>query len=153
MHGLVAAGRPASSFGDKPGMVHSANDELPRSLLLEMTLDTEIVVSLRQHFGIHRPVWIVANGAALPDGLMFEYERSALRDLTLAAGIPFGGERGSAVDRISFVGIVAIAATDFSFDDRMMRCQVKLAAFIKMALETSLWVLSRVDDGIAGTAA
>ena len=134
-------------------MVHPADDELTRSLLLEMTLNTEIVVSLRQHFGIHRPMWIVANGATLPDGFMFEHEGSALRDVTFTAGIPFGGEQCATMDRISFVRIVAITATDFPLDDRMMRRQVKLAAFIKMALETSLRILSRVDDGIAGAAA
>ena len=101
-------------------MVHSADDELTRSLLLEMALNTEIVVSLRQHFGIHRPVWIVANGAALPDGLMFEDEGPALRNVTLTTGIALGGERGSTMDRISLVRIVAITATDLPFDDRMM---------------------------------
>jgi len=73
--------------------------------------------------------------------------------MTLAAGIPLGRERGPAMDCLSFMGIVAITATDFPFDDRMMGRQMKLAAFIKMTLETSLRILSRIDDGIAGAAA
>jgi len=48
---------------------------------------------------------------------------------------------------------VAITATDFPFADRVMRRQAKLAAFIKVALETSLRVLSWVDDRVAGAAA
>src|SRR5262245_23529758 len=110
MHGLMAAGCPTGSLRDKSGMVHSTNDELTGSLLLEMALDTKIMVSLRQHFGIHGPVGIVADSAAFPDGLMFEHERSALCKVTLAAGIPLSGEGCSAMDRISFVRIVAITA-------------------------------------------
>ena len=73
-------------------MVPTADDKLTGSLLLEMASNTQILISLRQHLGIHSAVRIVADGASFPDGFMFEDKGSALREVTLAAGVPLRGE-------------------------------------------------------------
>jgi hypothetical protein len=134
-------------------MVAAADQELPGRLLLEMASNAEVVVALSEHFGIHRAVRIVTDGAAFAHRFVFKHERPALGGVALAASVPFERQRSSTVDGITFMGVVAIAATDPAFDNRMMRRQVKLASLIQMTLEARLRIPARVDDGVASASA
>jgi len=90
--------------------------------------------------------------AALTDGLVFEDERAPLRRVTLSAGVPFRRERSSAAfDRRARMRVVAIAATDFAFQDRVMVRQVEFAALVEVALETDLRRPLGIDDCVSGT--
>jgi hypothetical protein len=57
------------------------------------------------------------------------------------------------MDGVTFVRIMAIAATHFAFQDRMMAGQMKLASFIEVTLKTGLRVPARVDDRVASPSA
>jgi hypothetical protein len=134
-------------------MVTTANHQLPWSLLLEMAANAQIMISLGQHFCVHRAVGIVAGRAALPDGFMFEDERAALGQVTFAAGFLFRGEPGSSMDGVALVRIVAVAATDFPLDDRMMGGELKFASLVQVTLKAGFRTPARIDDRVAGAAA
>jgi hypothetical protein len=81
----------------------------------------------------------VTSGAAFPNSLMFKDERSGLRGMTLAAGLKLSQHLGARTpDCRSLMRIVAISATDFSFQDWMMIGQVKLSSLVQVALKADL---------------
>ena len=97
---------------------------------------------------------IVAGGAPFPDGLVLEDERSALRDMTLRAGIALTCEiKCTADDRLSFVRIMAIAATHFAMRHRMSMRQVKPPFHLQVALEADLGRAIGIDDRVPRAAA
>jgi len=46
--------------------------------------------------------------------------------------------------------VVAITATDFAFQDRMMVRQIEFAALVEVALETDLGRFFGIDDRVRG---
>ena len=71
------------------------------------------MVALDQHPRVDRSMGLVAGGATLADGFMFEHEWATLRDVAFATGLLFCAQgRSTANDRLAFVRVVAIAATD-----------------------------------------
>ncbi len=76
-------------------------DSAGRALLLEMTLQAESVVALVQHSLIDGAVWRMADETTLAHRLVFKNKRTALRGVTLEAGVVSGQEGGStALDRL-----------------------------------------------------
>jgi hypothetical protein len=135
------------------GQIHpGADDNASGShLLLHMAFQTKGLISLGQQFGIDRTVDRMTRGAALTNGLVFEDERAPLRRMALAAGVPFRRQRSSsAFHRRARMRVVAITATDFAFQDRMMVRQIEFATLVEVALETNLWRSFGIDDRVIG---
>ncbi len=118
-----------------------ADENFPsRGLLLKVALQTEHVVALNQHSRVDGAVRLMTGGATLAHRLVLKHERAPLRHVAFSTSVLLRGEGGPAADdRRSLVRIVAIAATDFPFEYRMMTGQSKTARDFQMALETSLW--------------
>lgn len=132
-------------------MVAAANDDHARGcLLLEMALETEVLVALHEHPCVHAAVRVVAGGAAFMHGLVFKDERSALSGVAARAGLVLRGElRATALDRVALVRVVAIGTTDFALRHGVMMRQAELTALVEMALEARLGRLAWIDDGVA----
>jgi hypothetical protein len=145
---LVTSRAPASASRQRTGVIPSSDENLPGSeLLLEMTLKAEIRVALHEHLIIDRPMRIVAGRAALPNSFMLENERPTLRDMAGPAGIDLGSERERvSFDRITFVRIVTIRATDLPLAYRMMMRKTEFPAHIQMTLKTNFWRPGRIDN-------
>ena len=154
MHGFVAAGGPAGSAGEEGSVIAPADLNSSRSrLLLKMALETKILVALNQHPRIDRSVNRMAGGAAFTNRLMLEDEGASLGGVAPAAGFELRGQgRTAAFYHRTLVRIVAIAATDFSFQHRMMVRQIEFTPFVQMTLEAGLWRFARIDDRVMGTA-
>ncbi len=71
-------------------MIHVRNEDLAGGgLLLEVTSQTEGLVPLVEHALVDRPVGRMTSDTAFAHGLVLENERSALRGVTLEAGVVF----------------------------------------------------------------
>src|SRR3990172_6408357 len=86
-------------------------DHSGRSLLLEVALQTEVLVPGPQHARIGRSVRQVTDHATLTGCLVFKNVRAALLDVAAGAGFVQAGQGGTAVthDRTA-VRIVAVGA-------------------------------------------
>ena len=96
-------------------------------LFLEMTLQTEGVVSLVQHALIDRAMGRVADETTFAHRLVFENERTTLRGVTLHTGVIRAQKCDSAADKgllqtgtatfdcFALVRVVAVRATHFAF--------------------------------------
>ena len=101
----------------------------------------------------------MAAHATLSERFVLENKRSALRSVTLEAGFVLAEQGGSAAlerlgkirsaafDRVPFVRIMAIGATDFPLEHRMMMRQIEFRLHLQVALETSRRRLARINDG------
>jgi hypothetical protein len=117
---------------------------------LEVALQAKRVVALHKHLLIHRTVHRMARGAAFAHRFVLEHERSALRRVALGAALRFGSVReGTTMRGVAAMRIVAIAATDFAFEHRMVVRQVELAAFVEVTLETRLRRLAGIENRLA----
>jgi hypothetical protein len=84
MNGFVAAGGPACPLWQPRGVVAVPDEDAAVGrLLLEMTFEAERRVALRQHSLVHGTMGRMATDAAFPERFVFEYERAALRRVTL----------------------------------------------------------------------
>src|SRR5881396_1863727 len=84
-------------------------------LLLEVALQTEDVIAFDEHSGVDGSMRLMAGRAALAHRLVFEHERTPLRYVTFAACLLLGGKgRAAPNDRLAFVRMMAISATDSS---------------------------------------
>ena len=89
----------------------------------------------------------VTAGATFPHRLVLENKRSALSRVAPAAGVIDFGESGPhATHARTLVGVMAIAAAQLAFHDRMMVGQVKLPPLIQMAIEADFGRSARIDD-------
>src|SRR5947207_15446872 len=90
---------------------------------------------------------------------MLEDKRTALRGVTLEAGLVLAEQRDAAAlerlrkirpaafDRVPFVRVMAIGAAYFPLEHRMMMRQIEFRLHLQMALETSRRRLARINDG------
>ena len=67
-------------------MIRSADADCSALDLLEMTLQTKVGVSGREHLGVDRSVRAVTGGAAFAHGFVLEHMRASLCRMTLEAG-------------------------------------------------------------------
>lgn len=154
MNSFMASRAPAGAAGQECGVIAPADKQLARrELLLEVTLQTEVLVALREQFLIHAAMRRVAGGATLANCLMLENERPALGNMAFRARLHFRGQgEPAALDRVALVRVVAIAARDFALQNRMMMRQVETAFHIQVALKTCFRRFAGVQNGIAGAA-
>ena len=150
----MAPGGPACAATHAGRMIAAADvDFAIDPLFLEMAFEAKDGITFHEHAGVDRAVGLVAGGAALADGLVFEGERTALGNVASAARVVFRGQfRAAAGDDLSLVRIMAVAAADFALLDGVVGRQTEPAFHFEMALETTLRGFAWIDDGGAGTA-
>jgi len=84
MNRLMTSGGPACALWQAVGVIGIADENTTVDmLLLEMAFKAKRRIACDQHALIHRPVRRVTGNATLPDRIMFEYERTTLRGVTL----------------------------------------------------------------------
>jgi hypothetical protein len=127
-------------------------------LFLEMTLQTECVVSLVQHSLIDRAMGRVADETAFAHCFMLKHEWTALRGVTLHTGVVRAQEGDPATDkrllqtgtaafnRFASVRVVAVGTAHLAFQDRMMVGQLKLSAQVLVTLKTRFGRFPWIDD-------
>ena len=135
-------------------MFVTTDDDLARGDLgLEMALEAQDLVPFRQHALVHGTVGGMARGAALPQGFVFENERTPLGGMTLEAGFVGARHRSSpAFHRPPLVRVMAVAAADFAFLQRVMVGGAEAAFLVEMTLIAGFGGLPRVDDCPGGAA-
>ena len=90
MNCFVTPRRPAGSSTQSPTVILPADIDSARSgLLLEVALQAEHMIPLRQHPRIHRSMRFVAGRASLTYRFVFEDEWPSLRDVAFAACLLF----------------------------------------------------------------
>ena len=147
---LMAASRPASSPRDEERVINIANQNLASlRLLLEMTLQAERIVPFVQQSLVDRPMGRMADDTTLPHRFVLINKRTALGGMTLETGFVLTEESEAAfLERLlhvcpaalhchADVRVVAIGATHFPFQHRMVMGQLKLRAHFQVALEAS----------------
>src|SRR5262252_8983593 len=124
-----------------------------RSLDLRVAFEAEVSVTLDQHLAIDRAVWVVANGAALPQSLMLEDKGPGLFAMAPGAILvePRHSQPAGSLKDVTAVRIVALHAIHVAFEDRVMLGQVEFGVGLKMALKTRCWVSARVDDELSAS--
>ena len=127
-------------------------------LFLEVTLQAQRLIALGQHSRVHRAVWRMATDAAFTQRLVLKHERTGLGDVTLEARFVLAKQQSSAAfdllrqagpaafDRAADVWIVAIGATHFAFQHRMMVRHFESGAHFKVTLEAGLRRSPRIHD-------
>jgi hypothetical protein len=100
----------------------------------------------------------VTTDASFADCFVFEDKRAALSGVTLEAGVVFTEECGAAafqsllqIRPATFNGdadvwIVAIGATHFAFQHRVMMRQLEFCSHFEVALETGFGRATRIND-------
>jgi len=126
-----------------------------RGLRLGVAFEAEIRVALHEHLGVDGTVRAVTNGAPFTHRGMLENERPRLLAMALGAILVEArhGETAGGFHDVHAVGIVALDAIHFTFDDRVMLREMKLGASFLMALETRLGVFAGIDDKFFQTSA
>lgn len=125
------------------------------ALHLRMAFEAEIHIALDEHFCIHGAVRVMANRATFPERGVLEDERPRLFPVALRAAFVQArhGQAARGFHDVHAVGIVALDAVHFAFDDRMMLRQMKFSAGFLVALEAALGILSWVNDEFFQSAA
>src|SRR5690349_7436219 len=110
MHGGVAAGAPAGAAPDESRVIEFPDGERSRPVLyLGMTAQAKVVVSLEKELLANRSMGGMADGAALPHGLVLEDKRTGLILVTLGATF-VAARHGQAAGRLEDVVPVGIMA-------------------------------------------
>ena len=107
----------------------------------------------------------MANDAAFADRFVLVNERTALRGVTLHAGVIHAQKRDPATDDrllqagaaafncLSLVRIVTIRTTHFAFHHRMVMRKLKLCPERGVTLKTGFGRFARIDDRVSSAAA
>jgi hypothetical protein len=156
MNGRVAPCRPTSPASHQAGVIGFADECLARrELHLRVTLQTEIVVGLDEHFAINRAVRLMTGDAALAQRLMFVNDRFGLLSMALGTGFVQTGHRQAAgrFHDVVSMRIVALDAIHSRFNNGMMIRQIKFGVDFQMALVAACGILSGINDELASAAA
>ena len=135
-------------------MIAPADEDAPRrGLLLEMALQAKGLIARDQHALVDRTVRLVAGRASFAQGFVFEHKRAELHRVAFAAGFVFRHQRrATALEGVSFVRLVAIAAMDLPFKERVMMREVELPLLVQVTLETGFGRFVRIHNGAARAA-
>lgn len=152
--GFVATGGPAGAATHARRVIAAADvDFAIDPLFLEMAFEAEDGIAFDEHAWVDRAVGLVAGGAALADGLVFEGEGAALGNVATAAGVVFGGQCCSAAgDDLTLVRIMTIAASDLALLDGVVGWKAESAFHFEMALEAGVGGFEWINDGGASAA-
>ena len=91
-------------------------------LCLRMAFQTEVEVALDQQFAVHRTVGAMTHGAAFPQRLMLENERTGLLAMTFGTALvqPSHRQAAGGLKNVATMRIMALHAIHPAFGDRMM---------------------------------
>ena len=158
MHRGMATCRPTSAIADQRAVIHVADIETGAggwALGLGVAFKAQIGVPLHQHFGVDGAVRVMADGATFPHRGVFENHGARLFPMALGAILvePRHGESARGFHDVHPVGIVALHAAHFAFNDRVMLREMKFRAGFLVALEAAFGIFSGVDDEFFETAA
>jgi hypothetical protein len=148
----MATSRPAGlTVGDTVlvflSTEHSAtNNKLTITLywgLRHVALNAQVIVTSDQHLGVYGAVRVMASGATFADGLVLKDVGTFLGYVTFGAGRHFAFEsRGAfALDSITFMWVMAIAAGDLARHHRVAVGKTELAALVDMTGKAGIGVL------------
>ena len=152
MNCLVAAGCPACSPPHIKTVRKAAQSDSGPNFL-EVAFQAEVGVALRQHFGINRAVWFVAERAPFANGLVFEHVRPSLGRMAFEACFVRGGQRCSASqDRRTAMRIMTVSTAHLSCQDRMAVWEVEFSPFIQMTLKTGFRGFLGIDNRVESSA-
>src|SRR6185369_11052298 len=113
-------------------MVRTTDKNLPTVDLLEVAFQAQVGVADRQHFGVHRAVRSMTNGAPLSGGLVLEHVWPALFGMTLDAAFVLRNQSGTpAAIRRALMRRMTVAAAHLAFRHRMVARQVELATHVR----------------------
>ena len=127
-------------------MVLPADENPIVELLLEMALQAERRIALREHALIHGTMWLVTDETTFARRFVFVNVRPALDGVTLKTGLILSHERSApGDDRVALVGIMTICAAHFAFEDGMMVGQIELAPLVQMAVEAGFRRFLRIN--------
>jgi len=146
MHGLVASGGPTGPLLHANRVIGTSNQNPPAPHLLEMAVDAQVVISRHEHLLVDGAMGIMADGAAVAHGFVFEYERTPLRGMTLEAVFVLRQQGRAAFERGAFVRVMAVAAIHPVFRDLMMVGQREFPPYIRMAFKTVLRCWPRMNN-------
>jgi hypothetical protein len=138
-------------------------DENPAGarLLLEVAFQTEGCAPFRQHALVHGTMRGMTTEATFPHRFVFEDKWAALGGMTLKTGVVLTEQcraaalerlrqvRSTAFDRVALVRVMAIGATHFAFENRVMMRQFEFRPHFGVALETGRRRFPRIDDLVA----
>jgi hypothetical protein len=159
MDGRVATSRPATSHLEQSCMIDFADEKLAarhtRALHLSVAAEAKVGVALGEQFAVHRTMRIVADRAALAQGLVLEDERLGLFPMTLRAGFiaPRHGQAARGFEDVRAVRVVALHAIHAPLDDGMMVGQGEFGVYFEVALKTGGGIFAGIEDEAATTAA
>ena len=157
MHRGMTARAPAGPLAQKLGVGDKAYINLAAGSMLDLRMapQTQVRIARDQQFAIHRAVRVMTHRAALPQRFMLENDRAGLFPMTPRAALiePRHGQAAAGLEYIGAVGIMTLDAIHPTLQHRMMLRQIKFGVGLKMALEASGRILSRVDDELAAPAA
>jgi len=145
----MAARRGTAPLAEEKAVIHGADhDGSTGAGYLGVATQTEIGVALDEQLVVHRTVSLMASGAALAQGFVFEDELARLFPVAFGAGFVQPGKRQSAgrLADIVPVRVVALNTIHVPLDHGMMIGQSKLGVHCKMALEARLRFLAGVYD-------
>ena len=147
----MAAGRPARALRQPRRVVRIADENSAACLLfLEVTFQAQGLVALGEHSRIHRAVRRVAAHATFFQRFMLKHEWSRLRDMALETSFVLAEQQSSAAfnllrktrsapfDRSADVRVVAVGATHFAFQHRMVMRHFESGPHFQVALEAGV---------------
>jgi len=155
----MTARAPAGSFAEEIAAARAGfnvnetadQDGSVGCLLLVMAPQAQRLIARNQQPGVDAAVRVVARRATFTHGFVLEDKRTELLGVALGADFILAHEFcPAALDHGALVRVVAIAATNLAFEDRVVRRQIELSLLVQMALETCLGRLARIDDGTGG---
>ena len=123
-------------------------------LHLRMALQTQVRVTLHEHFPIDRTMRRMADDASLAHGFMFENKRAGLFAVTLPATFILSrhGQAALCFENIFAVRVVALKAIHVPFVHCVALRQTKFRLYLQMAMVASRRIFSRIYYEFAATA-
>ena len=152
MHRSVTSRRPAGAPLHEIGVGDFSDQKITgsdiRPLNLCVTFEAQVIVTLDQKLAIDRAMRVMASGASIAQGFVFEDERPALLSVALRSTLIQPGHSQSArrFHNVVPVRIVAIHAIHPPFNHRMMLRQVKFSVDIQVALKAGFRRLPQIDN-------
>jgi hypothetical protein len=129
-------------------VIGTSNPKPPAAHLLEMAVDTQILISHREHLLVDGTMRVMAGGAAVAHGFVLKNERTTLRGMAPQAGLVLGQQGRAARHGVALVRIVAIPALHPVLGHLVVIGQCELAAHLQVTLETVLGGRARTDNRV-----
>ena len=147
----MTAGRPAGALRQTGSMIRIADENSAADFLfLEVTFQAQRLIAFVEHPRVNRAVRRVAAHATFFQRFMLKHEWSRLRDMALETSFVLAEQQSSAAfnllrktrsapfDRSADVRVVAVGATHFAFQHRMVMRHFESGPHFQVALEAGV---------------